>query len=410
MGRDEPDRSPCRVRGHSGAFGVAHLVVRDGRTAIVLRRRPTQHGLPVARRGGKAFRCGRRAAGRCLDQRRGTGALYAHRAHFEAVLLAVVQAREEIRRVELQLGPRRVVGHTRAFGVPYLVAQDVEAAVIRRCRPREVDPPGRGSGRQFLRCGRLRCRRRLDLRRRAAALPVHRAHLEAVRRAVEQAGDGVRRDEPHRGPCRVRGHSGALGVAHLVAHDGRGADCPRRRPPQDDLSIARRGGEALRHRRRESRCRLDLRRRSVPIFVHRPHLERVQRAVGQAGNATPVGKTHLGPRLIRRHAGTPGVAHLVAQDGGAAVVRRHSPAQRRPVVARHGGQIPRRGRRPAGIRLDLRRRSWRMFVRRAHLEGVQSSVGQIREVVRRRESCRGPCCVRGHSGAFGMAHLVAHDG
>ena len=127
-------------------------------------------------------------------------------------------------------------------------------------------------------------------------------------------------------------------------------------------------------------------------------------------NATPVGKTHLGPRLIRRHAGTPGVAHLVAQDGGAAVVRRHSPAQRRPVVARHGGQILRRGRRPAGIRLDLRRRSWRMFVRRAHLEGVQSSVGQIREVVRRRESCRGPCCVRGHSGAFGMAHLVAHDG
>ena len=92
-----PDRSPRRVGGHAGAFGMAQLVAHDVRTAVVDRWRPGQGDLAFARYRGEVARGGRRTArGRAgLRGRSYAGrGLAVDRAHLEDALHATGEARE----------------------------------------------------------------------------------------------------------------------------------------------------------------------------------------------------------------------------------------------------------------------------------------------------------------------------
>ena len=201
----------------------------------------------------------------------------------------------------------------------HFVAYEVRTPVVRGRLPPQNDLRVARCGGEALRSGRHRCRRLLGPHLRSGPLSVHRTHLEAVQRAVGQTGDGVRRSEPHRGPRRVAGHTRALGMAHLVAQDGGTAVARRRLPPQNDLRVARCGGEALRSGRQCCRRRLDLRRKTGALSVDRAHLEAVQRVGAQTGDGVRPGEPDRSPRRVAGHARARGKAHLVVQDGGATV-------------------------------------------------------------------------------------------
>ena len=344
-------RIPGRLRRHRGALGVAQFVVGNRGTAPVSRRIPLQRHLPVAGRRLQVPRRGRGKAGRRLDLRRGSASVLVHRADLERVERPVGQLPQRARRAGPGRNPGRALGNRGARGAAHLVAGDNGAATVRRRRPfqddaavfrRRDDIPRRGGYGSF--------GSRLYLCRPPGALGVLRADLEGVERAVGQLSKRARSlaGSP---PGRIPGNRCAFGSAERVVHDIEAAIVRRRRPPQDNLAVARGRRQAPRHGGGFIGSRLDLHGRPGALCVHRPHLEAVLRPVGQLTESERREGPVASPLSTLGHGGAFGAAHFVAQDSGAAVALRRRPSQDDAAVFRRRDDILWSGRYGQSLRL-----------------------------------------------------------
>ena len=260
--------------------------------------------------------------------------------------------------------------------------------------PRRQRREGRGWSRGLgVRRRRWRDPRRGRLRLGGRARPnaVPRPHAEPVGLAVGQVAHRVAGGRPARGGPGV----GPVQLV-FVMRDRRpagGLD-----PTEPHLPVAGRGAEAVRRVRRPQRGsrrgKLQRGGPARPDAVHRPHAERVERAVGQvahrvAGGRPARGGPGPGPVLLV----------FVAQDRRPAVRRGRRPAQIHPLVADRGAQARRRVRLRRGR--DARRRGGGRArpdaVDRPHLERVGLAVdapicqnkrlGCLRDVFAHAEVC-----------------------
>ena len=197
-------------------------------------------------------------------------------------------------------------------------------------------------------------------------------------------------------------------MAHLVVQDVGAAVIRRRAPLQQDLAVAGFGAELPRRGRHRRRRAPDPRGVPGRLADHRPHLEGVGRAVGQAADRhRQIGPGGL-PGRRGRHAPAFGIAVFVVVDLRAAGWRR-GPGQRDLSVARRRRQAPRRGRSGERGCLDPPDGPGAPVVHRPHLEGVDRAVFQAAEVVRALETCFVPSLVLRHAGALGIAHPVVQE-
>ena len=250
-----------------------------------------------------------------------------------------------------------------------------------------------------------RCRHRGHV---ALADIVHGPHFEGIGRPVRQSTDCSKQTVFVRSPCRPRWHRVALGVAVLVAGNRGTALLRRRIPPQGYQLVARRRRQVSGRGRAKTGRRLDPRFRPGSPGVHRPHLEAVERPVGQLPERARREGPRRNPGRRRGDRGACGAAHLVAGDGRAMAVRRRCPPQDDAAVFRHRRDISGNGRRTRRP-LDLRRRSGSPGVHRPYLEAEQRPVGQLWERARRACSRRNPRRIRRNRVACGAAYLVVGD-
>ncbi len=356
----------------------ADLVLGDRSVARIV---PRKHHLAVARRG-RGNRRGVRHRNRCGPHAGGfavTGSV--HCAQLKPVRAAVSQAGHGVggggRTAAADVAPVAEIGA--AHPLPVLIPGD--AAVV-RIVPGQHSLPVSRHGREVRRGGRHRHRHGVHAARSAGdhgVVPgrIHRLHREGVVGAIGQAGNEQGRLIPRAGrekrfQERVHGVDGRVVGADLITGDPGVAPVPR----QHDLALARRRHQTGR-RGPERRGGFGGRRAGTGQ-IHRPQLERVFGAVGQAGTGAVAQDGHgVG--------GGGRTAALDIDEGRAAVgavlvsadhvVVRVVPGQCDLTVlpplgheARRGGRKRRRG--------HGRRRAHTGSVHRAQLERVLGAVGQ----------------------------------
>ena len=279
VGSDGP---PNRCGRHRRAFGIAVLETGHRNTAVDVRPLPGQHHHAVARRRRQVLRRRRDGCRHRRNLRRSAAAAGVHRPHLEGMGDAVGQAADRHHQVGSGGPPGRCGRHRCTFGIAVLVAGHRGTAVVARRLPGQRHLALARLRRQVLRRRRDGCGRRRDLRRVAADAVAHRPHLEGMGDAVGQVADRHGQVGPDGPPGLCGRHRGAFGIAVLVSGHRDTAVVVRRLPDQHHHAVARRRRQVLRRRRDGCRHRRNLRHSAAAAGVHRPHLEGMGDAVGQA--------------------------------------------------------------------------------------------------------------------------------